>query len=141
MPLEDMALRTGGTPVPPLGEDQILEAIAAGDRSSLDIARASGMSILELAAHVCTAQNLEALERVKLLHATQQEMLLGRLRPRVLGRLQDLLSCARNRGSEIHNLRKILRNYLTRPQGLTASGCAGARANVVIRPFIVGQCF
>ncbi len=49
--------------------------------------------------------------------------------------------CARKRGSEIHNLRKFQRNYLTRPQGLTHAGDAGTRANVVFGPFIVGQCF
>ena len=55
---EDRPIRTGGTPVPPLGEEQLLEAIAAGDRAAADIAREAGMSILELARIVTTPRNL-----------------------------------------------------------------------------------
>ncbi len=67
-----------------------LELIAEGRQSIDAICRASKMSILELAAHVCTAQNLEALARVKQLHATQREMLLGRLKRDALVRLAEL---------------------------------------------------
>ena len=61
-------IRRGGTQDSP----DPLKLIAEGNMRLLDIARASGMSILELAAHVCTAQNLETLARVKQLHATQR---------------------------------------------------------------------
>ena len=60
---------------------------------------------------------------------------------RLLIQEPSLHICARKRGSEIHNLRKIQRDYLPRPQGLTAAGDAGARANVAFGPFIDGQCF
>ncbi|MCH7547592.1 MAG: hypothetical protein IID30_14420 [Planctomycetes bacterium] len=48
------------------------------------------MSILELAAHICTPRNLETLARVKQLHAIEREMLLGRLRIDALMRLREL---------------------------------------------------
>ncbi len=90
VPLEDMASHTGGTPVPPLGEEHLLELIAEGRHSVEAICIESGMSILELAAHVCTPRNLEALERVRQLHATQREMMLGRLKRDALMRLGEL---------------------------------------------------
>ena len=76
--------------MPPLGEEQLLEAIAAGDRAAADIAREAGMSILELARIVTTPRNLEALARVKLLHAIEREMLLGTLKRDALVRLAEL---------------------------------------------------
>ena len=87
---EDRPIRTGGSPMPPLGEEPLLGAIAAGDRAAADIAREAGMSILELAAHVCTPRNLEALERVRHLHANQREMMLGTLKRDALTRLGEL---------------------------------------------------
>ncbi len=87
---EDRPIRTGGTPMPPLGEEQLLEAIAAGDRAAADIAREAGMSILELARIVTTPRNLEALGRVAQLHAIEREMLLGRLKRDALVRLGEL---------------------------------------------------
>ena len=67
-----------------------MEAIASGDQTASDIARRAGMSILELAAHVCTPRNLEALERVKQLHEIQREILLGQLKRKALMRLAEL---------------------------------------------------
>ena len=55
-----------------------------------DIARASGVSILELARMVTTPRNLEDLQRVRQLHAIEREMLLGRLRMDALMRLREL---------------------------------------------------
>ena len=86
---EDMSTHTGGTPVPPLEEEQILELIAEGRHSVGAICRESKMSILELAAHVCTPRNLEALERVRQLHAIQREMMLGTLKRDALTRLGE----------------------------------------------------
>ena len=96
----DSALPQTLTPAlshPPVGErgtatltPDPLELIAEGRHSVEAICRASEMSILELAAHVCTAQNLEILARVKQLHATQREMLLGRLKVDALLRLREL---------------------------------------------------
>ena len=67
-----------------------MELIAAGTHSIEAVCRESGMSILELAAHVCTPRNLEALARVKQLHAIEREMLLGQLRIDALMRLREL---------------------------------------------------
>ena len=64
--------------------------IAEGRHSVEAVCRASKMSILELAAHVCTAQNLETLARVKQLHAIEREMLLGKLKRDALVRLAEL---------------------------------------------------
>ena len=77
---------------PPVGErgTDPLELVAAGDMSLADIAHASGMSILELAAHICTPRNLEALARVAQLHAIEQEMMLVKLKRKALGRLAEL---------------------------------------------------
>ena len=92
----------------------------------LDIARASGMSILELAAHVCTPRNLEALGRVVQLHAIEREMLLGQLKRKALGRLAELTdevsagSADEIRASEI--MRKACVDILR--YGAPAPGCA-----------------
>ena len=67
-----------------------LELIAEGRQAIDAICRVSKMSILELAAHVCTAQNLEALARVAQLHAIEREVLLGRLKRDALVRLTEL---------------------------------------------------
>ena len=80
---QDPSLKTQDPPAP-------IDLIAEGNMRLADIARSSGMSIIELAAHVCTAQNLEALARVEQLHAIQREMLLGRLKRDALVRLGEL---------------------------------------------------
>ncbi len=67
-----------------------IEMIAEGRHSVEAICRETKMSILELAAHVCTAQNLETLARVKQLHAIEREMLLGQLKRKALLRLAEL---------------------------------------------------
>ena len=72
------------------GTSDPLELIAAGRHSIEAVCRASGMSILELAEHVCTSQNLAALGRVAQLHAIEREMLLGRLQRDALVRLAEL---------------------------------------------------
>ncbi len=82
-------LSPGPSPSMGRGTDPI-EMIAEGKMSLSDIARSSGMSILELATQVCTPRNLEALDRVKQLHATQQEILLGQLKRKALLRLAEL---------------------------------------------------
>ncbi|MCH7603718.1 MAG: hypothetical protein IIB54_13215 [Planctomycetes bacterium] len=64
--------------------------IAEGNTSLADIARSSGFSLLELAAHICTARNLEALGRVVQLRAIEREMLLGQLKLDALMRLREL---------------------------------------------------
>ena len=82
------------TPGPSLirerGEADPLDLIAEGRHSIEAVCRESEMSILELAAHICSKQNIEALERVKQLHAIEREMLLGRLIPQALARLGEL---------------------------------------------------
>lgn len=85
-------LSPGPSPSPPdkgRGTDPI-EMIAEGKHSIEAVCRASKMSILELADHVCTAQNLETLARVKQLHAIEREMLLGKLKRDALVRLAEL---------------------------------------------------
>ncbi len=67
-----------------------LELIAAGRHSVEAVCRESGMSILELAEHVCTAENIAALGRVAQLHAIEREMLLGKLKRDALMRLREL---------------------------------------------------
>ena len=88
-------IRRGGTlspgPSPSMGRGtDPLELIAEGRLSVGAICRESGMSILELAKHVCTPRNLETLARVKQLHALEREMLLGRLQRDALVRLAEL---------------------------------------------------
>ena len=82
-------VRSGVDPRPKPPPDPI-ELIAAGRHSVEAICRESKMSILELAAHICTPRNLEALSRVAQLHAIEREMLLGRLRIDALMRLREL---------------------------------------------------
>ncbi len=67
-----------------------IELISEGKYSIEAVCIESQMSILELAAHVCTAQNLETLARVKQLHAIEREMLLGKLKRDALVRLAEL---------------------------------------------------
>ena len=96
----DSALPQTLTPAlshPPVGErgtatltPDPLELIAEGRHSVEAICIELDMSILELAEHVCTAQNLETLARVKQLHATQREVMLGRLKRDALMRLGEL---------------------------------------------------
>ena len=139
---EDWPIRTGGTPVPPLespDEDQIMEAIAAGDRSPLEIARRAGMSILELARVVTTPRSLEALGRVAQLNAIQREMLLGKLKRDALIRLGELTAeVAASSGDEVRAcevMRKacvdLLRyggvNTEKRPSGNGEPGGPGSR--------------
>ena len=81
---------TGKMPVPPFDKGQIMEAIASGDQSPLEISRRAGMSILELAQHICTPRNLESLGRVAQLHAIEREILLGQLKRDALMRLREL---------------------------------------------------
>ena len=67
-----------------------MELIAEGRHSVEAICIESDMSILELAEHVCTPRNLEALGRVARLHAIEREMLLGKLKRDALVRLAEL---------------------------------------------------
>ena len=73
-----------------LEEDAILVAVATNLSPAADIARASGISILELARMVTTPRNLEDLQRVRQLHAIEREMMLGKLQRHALGRLAEL---------------------------------------------------
>jgi len=99
-----------------------------------DIARASGVSILELATHVCTPRNLEALSRVVQLHAIQREMLLGQLKCKALGRLAELTdevsagSADEIRASEV--MRKACVDILR--YGTPVPGCAPGNAHTRI---------
>ncbi len=92
-------IRGGGTlspnpsPSPPdmeRGTSDPIEMIAEGKYSIEAVCIESKMSILELAAHVCTPRNLEALGRVAELHAIEREMLLGKLKRDALVRLAEL---------------------------------------------------
>ena len=82
-------LTPGPSPMRERGVDP-LELIAEGRHSVESICRASKMSILDLAEYVCTPRNLEALARVGQLHAIEQEMMLGKLKRKALGRLAEL---------------------------------------------------
>ncbi len=96
----DSALPQTLTPAlshPPVGErgtatltPDPLELIAAGRHSIEAVCRESRMSILELATHVCTDQNIAALGRVAQLHAMEREILLGQLKRDALMRLREL---------------------------------------------------
>ena len=83
-------LTPGPSPLTEKGKADPLELIAAGRHSVGAVCRESGMSILELAAHVCTAENIAALGRVTQLHAIEREMLLGQLKRDALMRLREL---------------------------------------------------
>ena len=87
---EEIRSRTGKMPRPPPDEEQILVAIATNSCPVPEIARAAGVSILELARIVTTPRNLEDLDRVRQLHAIEREMLLGKLKRDALTRLQEL---------------------------------------------------
>ena len=72
------------------GTSDPLELIAEGRHSVEAICRESKMSILELARIVTTTNNLGQLHQVAQLHATQREMMLGRLKREALVRLAEL---------------------------------------------------
>ncbi len=132
---------------PPVGErgtatltPDPLEMIAEGKHSIEAICRESKMSILELATHVCTPRNLEALGRVAELHAIEREMLLGKLKRDALVRLAELTdevpagSADEIRAFEV--MRKACRDLLryggvntekrqTRPEGPGGGGPRG----------------